>query len=84
MLGIKDFWEKVASTMQGKPSKNDVIEQIREITLRRNQIVHEADLIRTNRQEPSLRPITFAETKRQVEWMEEFGNAVNDVIEQNV
>jgi len=84
MLGIEDFWGKVASKMQGNPPKNEVIEQIRKITRRRNQIVHEADLIRTNRQEPSLRPITFAEAERQVKWMEEFGNAVNDVIEQNV
>jgi hypothetical protein len=61
-----------------------VVEQLREISQRRNQIVHEADLIRTNRQEPSLRPITFSDAERQVKWMEEFGSAVNDVIEENV
>jgi hypothetical protein len=84
MLGVDDFWGKVASKMQGNPPKYDVVEQLREITQRRNQIVHEADLIRTNRQEPSLRPITFSDAERQVKWMEEFGSAVNDVIEENV
>ena len=84
LLGVEDFWGKVASKMHGSPPKNEVIAQLRETTMRRNRIVHEADLIRTNRHEPSLRPISFSDAERQVKWMEEFGNAVNEVIEENV
>ncbi len=84
MLGIKDFWGKVATKLPGNPSKEATIKQLREITKRRNQIVHEADLIRTNRRDPSLRPISFSDAERQVKWMEAFGGAVNDVIEENV
>ncbi len=84
MLGIDDFWEKVAAQMQGRPVKQDVIEKLKEITLRRNQIVHEADLVRTNRQQPSLRSLTLDDAKDWVDWMRNFGAAVDDVVEQNV
>lgn len=84
MLGIDDFWEKVAANMQGGPAKQDVIDKLRIITQRRNQIVHEADLVRTNRQQPTLRGITFLEAKDWVDWMRSFGRAINDVVEQNV
>ncbi len=84
MLGVQDFWKKVAHKMPNTPPKEDVIKELRTITRRRNQIVHEADLIRTNRQQPLLRSISYSETSRMVNWMKEFGKAVNDVIEENV
>lgn len=84
MLGIDDFWARVANKMHPRPSKKALIDRLRSITQRRNQIVHEADLVRTNRQQPSLRAITLTEARDHVDWMRRFGTAVDKVVEENV
>lgn len=80
MLGVSDFWGSVARKMPGTPSKNEIISMLKAITRRRNQIVHEADLIRTNRHEPSLRDISLHEASEWVDWMDDFGAAVDEVV----
>jgi len=84
MLGIEDFWTKVAAKMYGNPPKQDVIKMLSTIAKRRNQIVHEADLIRTSRHQPSLREIAFAHADEWVNWMDAFGSAINTVVQEHV
>lgn len=84
MLGVQDFWSKVAAAMPAGPPKADVIEELRRVAVRRNQIVHEADLTRTNRRNPTLRDISFEEANRVVEWMRDFGSAVDAVVATSV
>lgn len=81
MLGIGDFWGKVSKKMPGTPSKEDVIQQLREINRRRNQIVHEADLVRTQRAEADLRDIDLATAESWVNWMDGFGAAIQAVVD---
>lgn len=84
MLGIGDFWGKVSTEMPGAPSKDDVISSLREVAVRRNQIVHEADLVRTRRAEASLRDISHAQAEKWVIWMEQFGTAIQKVVDATV
>jgi hypothetical protein len=84
MLGIKDFWAQVSKEMPGNPSKNDVIQSLRAITVRRNQIVHEADLVRTRRAESTLRDISHPQAQQWVGWMDQFGNAIQKVVDATV
>ncbi|MBI3301966.1 MAG: hypothetical protein HYZ72_07805 [Deltaproteobacteria bacterium] len=81
MLGIKDFWSVVASKMPGKPSKEDVMKQLREIATRRNQIVHEADLVRKIKSKQlTLREVKHAEAKNIVDWTKNFVGAIEQVV----
>jgi hypothetical protein len=84
LLGISDFWGKVADSFEGSPTKGELVEMLRKITKRRNQIVHEADLIRTSRREASLREISHPDAEEWVTWMDKFGRAVAEVVEANV
>lgn len=84
MLGIEDFWGKIAEKLDGRPAKKDVLDTLREITKRRNQIVHEADLIRTSRRDAPLREIGHDQAERWVEWMKSFGVAAGEVVDENV
>lgn len=84
ILGVDDFWGKVANRMPGAPEKREVQAKLRGIATRRNQIVHEADLVRTNRHQPSLRPISHSDATEWVEWMEDFGTTVDDVVRASV
>ncbi len=80
MLGLKNFWSSVASSMPGKLTKQQVIDQLRQIAARRNQIVHEADLLRrVKAKRLTLREIKRAETERIVDWLETFVNAIRNV-----
>lgn len=81
MLGLKDFWSEVASRMPGSPPKADVEATLREITYRRNRIVHEADLIqRTRHSRFKLREIGAAEAANWVSWMSDFVGAIDAFI----
>lgn len=84
MLGIKDFWGKVVEAIDSDTSKSDLLATLSKITKRRNQIVHEADLIRTSRRDPSLREISYADAEKWVNWMASFGLAVSTVVKDNV
>ena len=81
MLGIEDFWGKVSQKFQGNPTKQDIIDKLRVISRRRNQIVHEADLIlKTKAKKLTLREIASDEALDWVDWMDELGQAIDKVI----
>lgn len=81
MVGCTDFWTKVSVRMTGKPAKGDVVASLRGIAIRRNQIVHEADLVRKVRDaRPSLRDISHADAKRSVMWMKDFVAAIEQIV----
>ena len=82
MLGVEDFWSKVATNMPGVPKGNNLQNRLKQITLRRNQIVHEADLERKTRQTRlSLREVSSRESKKSVKWIKEFVQAVDKVFD---
>jgi hypothetical protein len=70
--------------MPGAPARDDVIETLRLINSRRNQIVHEADLVRTSRREPALRDISYAEAEEWIRWMRGLGNAIQSAVDDRV
>ena len=84
MLGIKDFWGNVVEAIDIDTSKSDLLATLSKITKRRNQIVHEADLIKTSGRDPSLREISYADAEKWVNWMASFGLAVSTVVKDNV
>lgn len=84
ILGIEDFWKKVADEMPGQPPKKEVINKLRAISKRRNQIVHEADLPRTIRSRGTkFRDIKYKYAGDIVEWMSQFVSAIDRVASQN-
>jgi hypothetical protein len=85
MLGVSNFWQSVANEMPVSPTKQDVIMSLRKIAARRNQIVHEADLVRkTKAKEITLRDISRREAHIWIEWMTEFVNAIDRVVANTV
>lgn len=59
-------------------TKADVIERLREICLRRNQIVHEADLVRkVKARRPTLRKVTREEAEEIVNWVRNYVSAID-------
>lgn len=80
MLNIKNFWGEIAKRLPTNPSKGDVQNKLKEIMLRRNQIVHEADLIRkTKAKKITVREISLSTAKEYVEWINNFVLAINNV-----
>lgn len=81
MLGVTDFWGKVATEMPGPPQKAEVIEQLRQIANRRNLIVHEADLVRkTKAKQVTLRDIGRKEAEHWIDWIRHFVAAMERVV----
>jgi hypothetical protein len=82
MLGVTEFWSRIAENMAGTPKAGDLQERLRQIALRRNQIVHEADLERkTRHRRLSLREVSGSESKKSVEWIKEFIQVVDKVFD---
>ena len=80
MLGLEDFWTSVAGKMPGHPKKDDVISTLRTIAKRRNEIVHEADLVlKTKAKKITLRDITRTDAEEWVNWMTDFVTAIDKV-----
>lgn len=81
MLGIDNFWTKVATEMPNAPPKIDVINKLKVIANRRNQIVHEADLVRkTKAKQVTLRDISRSEAEEWVNWIRSFVDAMEKVV----
>lgn len=81
MLGVTDLWAKVAAKMPGKPAKGDVINKLRKIADRRNQIVHEADVIRqTKARKHTSRDMTEKEARNFVAWIKDLVAAIDAVV----
>jgi hypothetical protein len=85
MLGIEDFWTKVAEEMSPAISKKEVISKLREHVIRRNQIVHEADLLRkTKSRGYTLREVDLNKAKDVVNWTNDFVKAIDNIIEKEI
>lgn len=84
LLGVQNFWGKVAKEMPSRPTAEEAKATLEAITKRRNQIVHEADLVVTSRHQPRLRAMTYAEARERVEWMGQFGTAVDSVVAKSI
>ncbi len=85
MLGVKNFWDKVAGEMPDNPSNEDVIDQLRAIAERRNQIVHEADLVlKTKAKKLATRDLKASDARDWVQWITDFAAAVDTVVTADV
>lgn len=81
MLGIHDFWSRLAAAMPGSPTRGAVQDHLNEIADRRNQIVHEADLIRKVRMRGmTLRDIKRADGETLVDWLRAFVSAFEKIL----
>lgn len=80
LLGITDFWRQVSTKMPNNPSPGDVQDELTKIAKRRNQIVHESDLIlKTSAKEISQRDITRADAENAINWVTSFVQALDEV-----
>lgn len=80
LLGIKDFWRKVSEQMPGNPGAGQIQEDLTKISKRRNQIVHESDLIlKTSAKEITQREITHKDAEQAVSWISDFVIGLNSV-----
>ncbi len=81
ILGITDFWQKIADEMPGNANRGKIQNKLSEITKRRNQIVHESDIIlKTKAKVISQREIKYNISKDYVEWICDFVNAFDLVV----
>lgn len=81
MLGIEDFWGKVSTEMPGRPAKKDVISMLTGIAQRRNQIVHEADiLLKAKAKTVSMREISLKDASNWASWIRDLVCAIDSVI----
>ncbi|MBN4079938.1 hypothetical protein JYT60_01745 [bacterium AH-315-C08] len=80
LLGISDFWSLVGKEMPGRPSPKIIQKGLRDIAKRRNQIVHEADLILKRKgQEITARNITRKEAQSAKDWIKDFVTSIQKV-----
>ena len=81
MLGVEDFWSEIAKQMPGTPPKAQIIDKLRTITTRRNQIVHEADIVRkTKAKKITLQDITRATAEDWCGWTRALVAAIDKVV----
>lgn len=81
MLGIDDFWSKVGQELPGTPSGGVIVEKLTSIAARRNQIVHEADIVRKTRaRKVTLRDISQATAKDWCAWTSRLVAAIDNVV----
>jgi len=84
MLGITDFWRKVSTKMPGNTSKDNVISKLKIITNRRNQIVHESDIIRRiSAQKITQRKISYSQALDFSNWIKNFVTAIDNVVSES-
>ena len=81
MLGVKDFWREVGKRMPSKPAAGAVTDRLKEIADRRNQIVHEADIVlKTKAKQITVRGIGADETRDAVKWVRDLVIAIDGVV----
>lgn len=82
--GPGEFWKTVGSKMDPTAKADEVIAKLRAIFVRRNQIVHEADMPRKRKgRKVTWREITSTEAKTIVEWCKGFIRAVDLVLDEH-
>lgn len=81
ILGVKDAWGRIAGKMGVTGSPKPLHDRLHAIVHRRNQIVHEADLVHKIKSEvPTLRELTNEEAAGHVAWMRQLGKAIERVV----
>lgn len=82
MLGIDDFWSKLTRKLPGYTKAGDVQYNLRLIAKRRNQIVHEADVVIQERaRTPKLRDISRTEAEEAVVFIQNFVQAFEELVD---
>ena len=80
-MGIGKFWVKLAKEFPNQPKASDIQGELKLMTNRRNQIVHESDLTRKRKaQGITLRDITRKDAELFVEWMKKFVVSIDKVV----
>ncbi len=81
ILGVDDFWRKMCVEYGGGIGSQQLQDQLNSIAKRRNQIVHESDLIIQERaREVKMRPITKQEALDAVTFLKAFVTAMESVV----
>ena len=84
ILGVQDFWQKIADKMPESPAKGDVQKQLTRVARRRNMIVHEADVVRRiSAKNITQNKIERKETHELVNWVKEFVVAMDATFHEN-
>jgi len=82
ILGVKDFWRKVADKMPESPG--EVQNKLKKVARRRNKIVHEADIVRKiSAKRISQNQIDRTEARELVAWVKKFVTAMDDLFNDN-
>ena len=80
LIGVSDFWRKVADEMPGNQTDKKVRARLAKIARRRNKIVHEADVhLSSRRKEVSIREISYKTSKGDVAWIRKLVVAIDAV-----
>ncbi len=83
LLGIGDFWRKVSDEISNNQTPSQLQDELTRITKRRNQIVHESDLVlKTRAREITQRELSHVDACHAVNWMKDFVDALNKVFYQ--
>lgn len=80
MVGVKNLWTKCKEKMNEEPV--NIERRLNRIVRRRNQIVHEGDLVRKQKaKKHTLNSITEKDVKDDVDWIRRLAEAINGVVE---
>lgn len=80
MLGITNFWARAADQMPGNGNAGQLQKKLKKVVTRRNQIVHESDLIlRTRGRSIKLRDITQSTAIDFVKFVKDFVSAIDAI-----
>jgi hypothetical protein len=81
MLDISDFWNRVGNEFSPKLTPIQIQNKIREISKRRNEIVHEADIVRKLRaKKPTLKSINRNKVEEYKIFIDNFIRATDKII----
>jgi len=84
MLGLKDFWSELTKKLQDYTRRGDVQASLKKITKRRNQIVHEADVITQQKaRKVKLRDISKSEAENAVSFIKSLVLAFDELVTEN-
>ena len=85
LMGVKGFWKDVAAGMNGSLTDKDIKTKLDKIVQRRNQITHEADILRTIRSgKVNFRKISKSDTTNAVAFIMEFVAVANTIFYPNI
>lgn len=80
-IGIKDVWNQLAKELKEGDGAKGARDRLHMIVSRRNQIVHEADLVpKIKSNIPTLRYVDPEETAEQIAWMRRLGGAIQTIV----